>query len=129
MASRTGLVHAMREHKWGITVAGNSTRYRRRIRAFDRFTMLSRLIGWDGRFIYMEQTMWRKGECCNQMLLRSAVTGPKGIVPPAEVVRALGHDEDSPPLPEWVSAWIKADAMRPWPPLIPKDSVAAVQSS
>ena len=51
MASRTGLIGALRENGWGITVAGNSTRYRRRIRAFDRFTMLTRMIGWDHRFM------------------------------------------------------------------------------
>ncbi|WBU60151.1 acyl-CoA thioesterase [Paracoccus albus] len=126
MASRTGLIHVLREKGWGITVAGNSTRYRRRIRVFHRFTMLSRLIGWDHRFIYMEQSMWRNGECCNHMLLRSAVTGPNGIVAPSEVFLALGQEMESPELPQWATAWIEADAQRPWPPVVPDDARAAV---
>lgn len=124
MAQRIGLVPILRQRGWGITVAGNSTRYRRRIRMFDRFTMISRVIGWDHRFIYMEQSMWRRGECCNHMLLRSAVTSPQGIVPPEQVVEALGGKPASPALPAWVAAWIAADGARPWPPEIPIETKA-----
>lgn len=120
LAQRTGLIPILRERGWGITVAGNSTRYRRRIRAFDRFTMVSRTVGWDHRFVYMEQSMWKGAECCNQVLIRSAVTSRQGIVAPAEVMAALGHGPDSPPLPDWIAAWIAADAARPWPPLLPQ---------
>lgn len=129
LASRTGLIGILREKQWGITVAGNSVRYRRRIKAFQRFTMISRVIGWDARFVYMEQSMWSRGECCNHMLVRSAVTGARGIVPPAEVMAALGGDPESPALPDWVQAWIKADATRPWPPVIPPEAKADAKGS
>lgn len=119
MAIRSGIIHTLRQKRWGITVAGNSLRYRRRIRVFHRFTMVSRTLGWDARFVYMEQSMWRRGVCCNHMLLRAAITGPGGIVPPAELMRAAGEDPESPPLPDWVVAWIMADAQRPWPPVLP----------
>ena len=118
MAVRTGVIGALRENGWGITVAGNSVRYRRRIRGFDRFTMISRNIGWDARFLYMEQSMWRRGECCHHMLVRAAITSKQGMVPPAQVMAAAGLDVESPPLPDWVQAWIAADALRPWPPVI-----------
>lgn len=121
LAQRTGLVEVLRRNRWGVTVAGNSVRYRRRIKVFQRFTMLSRVLGWDARFVYMEQSMWKRGECANQMLVRSAVTGPGGIVPPSEVLRAMGYDLASPVLPQWVQNWIDADATRPWPPEMPAD--------
>ncbi len=116
MAARTGMVTVMKREGWGITVAGSTVRYRRRVRAFQRFEMVSRLIGWDHRFFYMEQSMWRKGECTSHMLLRSAVTDRSGIVPTERVATALGHEGQSPDLPGWVRAWIAADAERPWPP-------------
>ena len=119
MAVRTGIVDILRQNQWGFTVAGNSVRYRRRIKAFQRFTMVSRSIGWDDRFLYMEQSMWRGGECCNHMLLRVAITSAQGIVPPPRALQAAGRDPESPALPEWVQAWIAADAMRPWPPALP----------
>lgn len=116
MAMRTGLGRALRANGWGITVAGNSTRYRRRIRAFDRFEMRSRCIGWDDRFFYTEQSMWKGDDCANHILIRSAVTSAKGIVPTRHVLDALGHQGPDPDLPGWVQAWIAAEAARPWPP-------------
>ncbi|SPH24080.1 hypothetical protein DEA8626_03129 [Defluviimonas aquaemixtae] len=116
LAVRTGLGRVLRQKGWGITVAGNSVRYRRRVRMFDRVEMHSRCIGWDDKFIYMEQSMWRHGDCTSHMLLRSAVTSAKGIVPPRVVLGELGQLAESPPLPAWVQAWIAADARRPWPP-------------
>ncbi len=113
---RLGLDRVTRENGWGMTVAGNSLRYRRRVRAFDRLEMLTRCLGWDDRFFYIEQSMWRKGDCTSHMLLRSAVTSRQGIVSPGKVLSALGQDPVSPPLPDWVGAWIGADALRPWPP-------------
>jgi acyl-CoA thioesterase FadM len=115
-AMRSGMVGAAKANGWGITAAGNSVRYRRRVRAFQRVTMVTRALGWDDRFFYIEQSMWRGDECCNHMLLRSAVTSAQGIVPPARVAQAMGHSGPSPELPDWVQAWIAADALRPWPP-------------
>jgi len=79
-AARLGLVAALRRAGCGLTVAGSSTRYRRRIRAFDRITMRSRLVGWDARFLYIEQAMWLRGSCAGHVLIRGAIVGPDGIV-------------------------------------------------
>jgi hypothetical protein len=86
------------------------------VRLFDRVTMVSRCIGWDGRFLYMEQAMWKGRECTSHVLIRSAVTSAEGIVAPARLAQAMGEAPESPPLPAWVQAWIAADAERPWPP-------------
>lgn len=118
LAQGCGLNATLRRKRWGIVVAGNTTRYRRRITMFQRFQMRTRLIGWDGRFVYMEQAMWRGDECCNHVLIRGAVTSRKGIVPPAEVAAEMGHTGPSPELPAWVMHWIAADHERPWPPAV-----------
>ena len=116
LAKRMGLIRAIKANKWGLTVAGTSVRYRRRVRMFQKFEIHSRALGWDNRFLYLEQSIWTKGHCANQALYRTAVTGPEGIVDPAKVAVAMGEDPQSPALPEWVENWIKADSSRPWPP-------------
>ena len=118
LAIRTGLYPVLRDNKWGLTVAGSCTRYRRRIRAFEGFEMRSRAVGVDDKFLYLEQSMWKtSGECAGHAMYRTAVTGKSGIVPPAEVLRAMGRDEPLPPLPAHFRAWIAAEDVRPWPPM------------
>ncbi|EAR52929.1 hypothetical protein OG2516_10716 [Oceanicola granulosus HTCC2516] len=118
MMRRIGLVGTFRARGWSMTVAGSTTRYRRRIRNFDRITMRTRVIGWDRRFFYIEQSMWRRdGECASHVLLRKAIVGKGGIVAPAEVVEAVGHPTPETPPPDWAKAWIAFEDGRPWPPM------------
>lgn len=118
LASRLGLFRVLKERGWGLTVAGSCTRYRRRIRTFEQIEMRSRAVCADHRFLYLEQSMWKtNGECANHAMYRTAVTGPKGIVPPKEVMAALGQSEELPPVPDHFKAWIAAEDQRPWPPM------------
>ncbi|MHC0052169.1 acyl-CoA thioesterase [Actibacterium sp. D379-3] len=116
MASRMGLIAVLRQKRWALTIAGSSIRYRRRVRMFDRIEMRSRCVGWDHRFIYLVQSMWKNGECTSQALYRSAVTDKNGIVTPDRVLAAMGLTDPSPELPGWAAAWIAAEDTRPWPP-------------
>jgi len=113
---RVGLRRALKRRKWGLTVAGASVRYRRRVTLFNRLEMHSRICGRDARFLYILQSMWKNGEATSSALYRLAVTGPDGIVPTDEVARELGAPDWNPELPEWVQSWIAAESGRDWPP-------------
>jgi len=118
LARRAGLIKALKDNAWGLTMAGASVRYRRRVRPFERVEMRSRAVGWDDKFIYLEQSMWnKKGECANHILYRSAVTGKEGIVSPEKVLATLPYGIEQQPLPDWIENWIKAESSRPWPPM------------
>jgi acyl-CoA thioesterase FadM len=118
LAGRVGLLQMLKRKRWGMTMAGAAVRYRRRIRMFEKFEMRSRAIGWDTRFMYLEQSMWKmNGECAGHIVYRGAVTGKAGLIAPERVMQALGHSQVSPPLPDWVQAWLAAEDMRPWPPM------------
>lgn len=117
LAQRVGLIGALARNRWGLTMAGATVMYRRRVRIFDKVETRSRAIGWDEKFIYIEQSMWKGDTCTSHVLYRSAVTGKSGIVSPHRVLTEMGQpDTTSPPLPEWVTGWIEADRHRPWPP-------------
>ncbi len=118
-AQRVGLISAISRRRWGLTMAGSTVRFRQRIRGFEKFQMRSRAVCWDDKFIYLEQSMWKKnGSCASHVMFRSAVTDRNGIVPPADVLREMGHETvTSPPMPDWIAEWCAADAGRPWPPM------------
>ncbi|RYH04054.1 acyl-CoA thioesterase [Salipiger sp. IMCC34102] len=120
LARRTGLLRVMRQERWGLAMAGASVRWRRRIRSFERFRVVSRCVGWDARFFYLDQSIWVGEVCAAQGLYRAAVTDRGGMVDPARVFAAIGSDGTSPPLPAWVRHWTEAEAERPWPPELPE---------
>ena len=112
------LLDVLKKKGWGLTVAGSCPRYRRRIRLFDRFTMKTRAVCWDDKFMYLEQSMWKKnGECASHVLIRAALTDKNGIVNPALVAAEMGHTGLSPEMPDWIAAWSAAETQRPWPPM------------
>ncbi|MEQ9692646.1 acyl-CoA thioesterase [Shimia sp. SDUM112013] len=118
LAMRIGLINVMRRERWSMTMAGVSVRYRRRIKTFERFEIRSRAVCWDDKFVYLEQSSWKKnGECANHALYRAALTDKNGIVSPARVIDAMGITATSPETPNWVQNWIDAEGSRPWPPM------------
>ena len=102
-------------------MAGSVVRYRRRVRAFYRLDMASRLVGWDDKFLYAEQSMWHRGTCTSHLVVRMAVTDAAGLVRMDRFARAVDLPEP-PPLPDWIRTWIEAEARRPWPPMSGDDA-------
>ena len=117
-AQRIGLLKAIMREKWTLTMAGAVVRYRRRLTLSERFTVKSHAVCWDDRFVYLEQSMWKKnGECASHVVYRAAVLRNGKLVPTQEVADALGFDGPRPPVPDWIKAWSDAEALRPWPPM------------
>lgn len=117
LAARNGLLDVVLKQGWALTMAGVSVRYRRRILPFRRYEMRSKFWGLDDRFLYLEQSMWRNGECCASALYRTTALRSGKMVPVAEVAAALNVNPEDHPVPDWVEDWAQADAKRPWPPL------------
>ena len=116
-AIRTGLGKKLIQNRWGLVVAGSTIQYRKRIRAFDKVTMKTRISAIDERWFYIEQTMWVKGKCTCHALLRTAVTDFKSgkALPTEPVLNSLGYTGINLPPDEWVQSWVNADKLRPYP--------------
>ncbi|SPH19664.1 hypothetical protein ASD8599_00399 [Ascidiaceihabitans donghaensis] len=118
LAQRGGLIALLFKKKWALAMAGATVRYRKRITIFQKFTTHSRAVCWDDRFIYLEHAMFfPDGTCANHILYRAAVLENRKAIDPARVAEGLGRDPVSPPFPDWIKAWVDADAQRPWPPM------------
>ena len=115
--SAPGMIGVLKREGWGLTMAGTSTRFRRRIRGFERFEMRSRALCWDDKFIYLEQSMWkRNGECASHVLYRSAVNQQKRYCRAAH--RAVGNGATDHIARDAGIGWQDggaAETHRPWP--------------
>ncbi|MEL6775249.1 MAG: acyl-CoA thioesterase [Pseudomonadota bacterium] len=115
--ARMGLFGVLRRRGWGLVVGGAFVQYRRRIRLFQRFEIVSRCLARDEKWFYFEQTTRQGDKACSSALVRVAVVaGPRGTVPTQEVCEALGQPAWQGRMPDWATALASADRDRPWPP-------------
>jgi len=120
-AYRTGAMGVFARNGLNLTIAGSCIRYRRRVTTWQRLEQRTRVCGWDARFVYFDQSLWRSdGDCVGQGIFRAAVVRKGRMVPVEEEVipllDAVSIHANRPVLPAWVAAWAEAEAMRPWPP-------------
>ncbi len=112
LAARTGLMQFARRKGWFFVVAGGSIRYRRRLPPFSRFLLRTSLVGHDGRWFYFVQGFIHGGRVAAQAVVRAGLRTEKELVPSETILKAFGREGWSPPLPEWVRAWIQAENLR-----------------
>lgn len=113
LAARSGLMGMAHRNHWFFVVAGGSIRYRRRLPPFGRFRLRTALAGHDGRWFYFCQEFVRKDRVCAQAVIRAGLRTVKELVPSGTVLKAFGREDWSPPLPNWIRAWIEAEDARP----------------
>jgi acyl-CoA thioesterase FadM len=112
---RVGFLSLMKKQKWRIAVGGVSVRYRRRIPFFSKFSLSTRLICHDGRWLYFLHETYRKNRICSSALIKVGITAKDGLVPVLDVTKAMGLENWRTDVPKWVNAWIEAESQRPWP--------------
>lgn len=114
---RIGMDKILRKNRWGLVVAGSTVRYRRRIRLFEKVTMRTRVAGVDARWVYLEQSMWVKGQPASSVLMRTGITAKGKAIDTGVFLAAMKTQASEVQLSDWQQAWIDSEAQRPWPPL------------
>lgn len=106
---QTGLAKTVGKNKWAPIVGGTSIRYCKSLKPFQSYQLRTRVIGWDEKWIYMEQRFERKGTVYCVGLVRGLFRGHKGNIPSAEILKSLNYTGPAPVLPNWVPQWVEAE--------------------
>lgn len=89
-----------------LPIVGDSlAKFRRDLKAFDRFDMQTRILGWDDRWTFMEHRFTRGGRVLGVVVIRGLFRGPEGPIAPADFLAVMGLTAASPALPAWVAEW------------------------
>lgn len=117
-ALRSGLGKPLLKKGWSFVVAGTNIQYRKRVRAFKKITIKTKVAGFDDKWIYMQQSMWVEGKPASSALFRTAVTSVKTgkVVEIKEILNELGMPDLKMPLTGWMKTWAESDELKPWPP-------------
>jgi YbgC/YbaW family acyl-CoA thioester hydrolase len=105
-----GAYGLLAEHGWYPVVAASTIKYRRSLTFGQRFELTSRVLGWDARVVYLEQTFTLRGEHVARGVVAGRFLGRGGErVAATDVVGLLGTPPvAAPELPADVLAWARA---------------------
>ncbi|MGA3048489.1 MAG: thioesterase family protein [Terracidiphilus sp.] len=105
LLARTRLLeHIIRSH-WQPLVGAVWITYRRSLPLFSSFELGSRLVCWDERWFYLEQTFTGREGLAAVGWVKGALRNARGTVNPQEVIEAVAPGAVSPPMPETIATW------------------------
>jgi acyl-CoA thioesterase FadM len=106
---RIGLAGAALKKRWMPVVAAIQVRYRRSLAPFERYTLTTRLLSWDGKWFYLEQQFVRRdGSVAAVGWVKAAIRkAAGGTVDAEELQQAMGLTLVPLPLAPDVARWIE----------------------
>ena len=105
-----GAFPLLAERGWYPVVAASTVKYRRSLTLGQRFTVTTRVLGWDDRVIYLDQVFTRDGDHVARGWVAGRFLSRTGerIAAPDVVALLDGAPVTSPQLPDDVAAWAHA---------------------
>jgi len=107
---RSNAFHPVRKKGWYPVLAAETIRFKRSLTLFQRFTIRTRVAGWDERSVYLEQLFISKGKLIARAVVDARFLKKQGgKVSPQELLEFLDIDSQSPELPEWIATWVESN--------------------
>ncbi len=110
MVLRTPLWRLVLGQRLQPVIASANVRFRRPLKPFQRFCLRSRLLAWDGRWLYIQHLIEADGAVACQAVVRGALLRRGSVVPPAQLAEAVGYAGPAPAVPAWVDQLRDLDA-------------------
>ena len=103
--ARTHLLEHIIRSRWQPLVGAAWVTYRRSLPLFCLFTLGSRMVCWDEKWFYIEQTFSSRGEVAAVGWIKGTLRDAHGSVEPQRVIEGVAPGVVSPPMPEPIAAW------------------------
>lgn len=108
---RTGILTPAIRRKWVPTVGSQFIRFRKPLKCFKTFELQTKLICFDDKWCYIEQTFLRKKTVMAIGYVKAMFTSSKGNIPPKEYFELVNKPLLSPQYPQIVEKWKEIDKM------------------
>ena len=119
---RTGHWAQLGKLGWYPVASNVTISYRRSLRTWEKYTLETRMIGFDDKGMFCEQRFVRGNELYVTGIMRARFLKKSGgTVTVAELGELGGVDPTTMRVPEWMSRWAKDVAMPPAKASVPSD--------
>ena len=109
---QSGLLREVLRRRWMPVLAAAEITFIRSLKPFARFELVTRLLTWDEKYIYLEQVFEHEGEVCAHAYVRGVFLKGGTRVPNTEVLQAIGYAEAPPPMTEALQHWAALTASK-----------------
>ncbi len=108
---RTGTISAMSREGWTVCLGGQTTRFRKSLKLYQRFHIETRMRRWDNKWFYVEHVFRNtRHELVAVGMSRAAFRSANGWVSTREVMEVVDPGVESLPLTVDMLAWSNAEA-------------------
>ena len=91
-----GLLNLLRKHKWLPVVKAQEITYFRSIKPMQCFEVQTRLLAWEGKYMYVEQKLMVGDKVCAVGLIKGLFRGQGKTIPAQEVIDLVDTNGSSP---------------------------------
>ncbi len=105
LLARTRLLGHMLRSRWQPLVGAVWITYRRSLPLFSKFELTSRLVCWDERWFYIEQTFTGSKGLVAVGWVKGVLRDGQGVVEPQRAIEGIEPGTMSPPAPEGIATW------------------------
>lgn len=105
LLARTRLLDHILRSRWQPLVGAVWMTYRRSLPLFSAFEISSRLVCWDERWFYIEQTFTGREGLAAVGWVKGALRNARGGVDPQTVIAGVAPSVVSPPMPQSIATW------------------------
>jgi acyl-CoA thioesterase FadM len=106
LLQRSGLYRSFMSRGWYPVVVAETISFRRSLELWERYTVETRLLGYDAKAAFVEQRFVVDGEICARAYIRARfLKRAGGVVTVAEMEALSGSAPDDGRMPEWLLGW------------------------
>ena len=105
LLARTRLLEHIIRSRWQPLVGAVWMTYRRSLPLFSTFSVASRLVCWDERWFYLEQTFTGREGMAALGWVKGTLRDARGSVDPQRALERVAPGVVSPPMPEAFATW------------------------
>jgi acyl-CoA thioesterase FadM len=92
-------------NRWMPVLAAAEINFIRSLRPFQKFELVTRVVTWDDKYVYMEQLFEVRGDIYAHAFVKGLFLGADGRVSNASVLALLGYAGEAPQMPEELRIW------------------------
>ncbi|MFC3689853.1 acyl-CoA thioesterase [Aquipuribacter hungaricus] len=120
LLARSGVTPLLRRAGWYPVVVAETITFKRSLRLFQRFDVVTEVVGWDEVSLFLRQDVVRGDVLVASAVIRGRFLGRDGArITPQQVMGLSGEQLEARELPAWVVDWARSTEIRSATPVPP----------